>query len=81
MKRRAEESLAPFEAGKHGPWDLPAASHLLRRAGFQPSTDEIDRCLALIGVPRLDQVTRENLRMASITPPAREREAVSIPAR
>lgn len=45
MKRRAEESLAPFEAGTHGPWDLPAAAHLLRRAGFQPSTDEIERCL------------------------------------
>lgn len=48
---------------------------------FRILTDEIDRCLALIGVPRLDQVTRENLRMPATNPPAREREAVSIPAR
>jgi L-lactate dehydrogenase (cytochrome) len=48
---------------------------------FRILTDEIDRCLALIGVPRLADVTRENLRMPAPGQPTREREAVPVPAR
>jgi len=48
---------------------------------FRILKDEVDRCLALIGVPRLDQVTRENLRLPATNSPVRERETVSIPAR
>jgi isopentenyl diphosphate isomerase/L-lactate dehydrogenase-like FMN-dependent dehydrogenase len=47
---------------------------------FRILTDEIDRCLALIGVPRLADVSRENLRMPATNQPARERQPVSVPA-
>jgi L-lactate dehydrogenase (cytochrome) len=44
---------------------------------FRIFRDEIDRCLALIGVPRLADVTRENLRTyPQLT--ARERQAIPV---
>jgi L-lactate dehydrogenase (cytochrome) len=48
---------------------------------FRILTDEIDRCLALIGVPRLSEVTRENLRLPAVAQPAREAQPVPVPAR
>jgi isopentenyl diphosphate isomerase/L-lactate dehydrogenase-like FMN-dependent dehydrogenase len=47
---------------------------------FRILKDEVDKCLALIGVPRLADVTRENLRMPQ-SQPLRATQAVSIPAR
>ncbi|MFN8636792.1 MAG: alpha-hydroxy acid oxidase [Chloroflexota bacterium] len=47
---------------------------------FRIMHDEIDRCLALIGVPRLDMVSRENLRLHAMVP-NRERQAIPVPAR
>ncbi|MFN8524558.1 MAG: alpha-hydroxy acid oxidase [Chloroflexota bacterium] len=47
---------------------------------FRILGDEVDRCLALIGVPKLSEVTRENLRTYP-TAPARVQQAVPIPAR
>ncbi|HRJ51036.1 MAG TPA: DUF1800 family protein, partial [Phycisphaerales bacterium] len=42
MNRRSTgDPLEPYRPGVHGPWDTAAACHLLRRAGFQPSMDEI----------------------------------------
>jgi L-lactate dehydrogenase (cytochrome) len=46
---------------------------------FRILTDEIDRCLALIGVPRLDQVSRENLRLGQAQS-AREAQAIPVSA-
>ena len=46
---------------------------------FRILTDEIDRCLALIGVPKLSDVTRENLRTYP-TMTARERQAIPVAA-
>jgi L-lactate dehydrogenase (cytochrome) len=45
---------------------------------FRILTDEIDRCLALIGIPKLADVSREDLRQAP-TLPLRERQAVPVP--
>ena len=56
-------------AGEHG------VDHV-----FRILTDEIDRCLALIGIPKLSDVTRADLRQVP-TLPLGERQAVSIPAR
>lgn len=38
--------LTPYEPGAANPWDRAAAGHLLRRAGFCPSEEEMQRCLA-----------------------------------
>lgn len=38
--------LAPYCPDADGPWALPQAGHLLRRAGFAPSRTELDRALA-----------------------------------
>jgi L-lactate dehydrogenase (cytochrome) len=46
---------------------------------FRILSDEIDRCLALIGVPKLSDVTRENLRTYP-TMTARERQAIPVAA-
>jgi L-lactate dehydrogenase (cytochrome) len=46
---------------------------------FRILTDEIDRCLALIGVPRLSEVSRENLRQYP-TLTVRERQAIPVSA-
>ena len=46
---------------------------------FRILTDEIDRCLALIGVPRLADVSRENLRMPQAQP-VRERQPIPVSA-
>jgi isopentenyl diphosphate isomerase/L-lactate dehydrogenase-like FMN-dependent dehydrogenase len=44
---------------------------------FRILTDEIDRCLALIGVPKLSDVTRENLRSyPQLT--TREKQAIPV---
>jgi len=50
---------------------------------FRILTDEIDRCLALIGIPKLSDVSRSDLRLAPTLPlrAGPEREAVPIPAR
>jgi len=40
---------APFEPGPDGDWDLAAASHLYRRAGFGATWDELG--LAIAGTP------------------------------
>jgi isopentenyl diphosphate isomerase/L-lactate dehydrogenase-like FMN-dependent dehydrogenase len=47
---------------------------------FRILTDEIDRCLALIGVPRLADVSRENLRLPQAQP-VRERQPIPVSAR
>ena len=48
---------------------------------FRILSDEIDRCLALIGVPRLADVTRENLRTyPQLTARARQAIPVAIPS-
>jgi isopentenyl diphosphate isomerase/L-lactate dehydrogenase-like FMN-dependent dehydrogenase len=47
---------------------------------FRILKDEVDKCLALIGVPKLADVTRENLRLPQ-SQPVRATQAVSIPAR
>ena len=47
---------------------------------FRILTDEIDRCLALIGIPKLSDVTRADLRTAP-TSPLGERKAVPVVAR
>lgn len=38
-------SLRPFEPSRTRPWDRAAAQHLLRRAGFVPSEDEVRQAL------------------------------------
>lgn len=38
--------LAPFSPTEANPWDRSAAAHLLRRAGFAPSEEEVRRALA-----------------------------------
>lgn len=43
--RPAADPLEPFRPDVHGPWDTPAACHLLRRAGFAPSIGEIRTAL------------------------------------
>ena len=48
---------------------------------FRILTDEIDRCLALIGIPKLSDVTRADLRPAPTLPLGEQREAVPVPAR
>jgi uncharacterized protein (DUF1800 family) len=61
--------LTPFEPGTDGPWDLAAASHLLRRAGFLPSRSEINRALAdglASTVERLVRGTEEASRAAEL---------------
>ena len=47
---------------------------------FRILSDEIDRCLALIGIPKLSDVTRADLRMAGAQT-IRERQAASVIAR
>jgi uncharacterized protein (DUF1800 family) len=37
--------LAPYRPGTDGPWDAAAAAHLLRRAGFGATPDEIERAV------------------------------------
>ena len=46
---------------------------------FRILKDEVDKCLALIGVPKLSDVTRENLRTYP-TMTARERQAIPVAA-
>jgi uncharacterized protein (DUF1800 family) len=41
------DALAPFEAGERSPWNRRRAGHLLRRAGFGGSIDEIDALVEL----------------------------------
>lgn len=38
--------LAPFEPSAVNPWDRGSASHLLRRAGFAPSEEEVQRAIS-----------------------------------
>jgi uncharacterized protein (DUF1800 family) len=38
----AEELWQPFEPGVDGPWDLPAAAHLFRRAGFGADRKQLE---------------------------------------
>jgi uncharacterized protein (DUF1800 family) len=38
-------SLKPFEPSRTRPWDRTAAQHLLRRAGFAPSAEEVRQAL------------------------------------
>jgi len=47
---------------------------------FRILTDEIDRCLALIGIPKLSDVTRADLRAAPTLPLGEQRQAVSVVA-
>ena len=47
---------------------------------FRILTDEIDRCLALIGIPKLSDVTRADLRAAPTLPLGEQREAVPVVA-
>jgi isopentenyl diphosphate isomerase/L-lactate dehydrogenase-like FMN-dependent dehydrogenase len=47
---------------------------------FRILTDEIDRCLALIGIPKLSEVTRSDLRQAPALP-LRERQPIPVSAR
>jgi len=44
--RAAEEALAPFRPDTDGPWDAPAASHLLRRSCFGGTRRQRDEVLA-----------------------------------
>jgi uncharacterized protein (DUF1800 family) len=44
------DDLRPFEPDSATPWDRAAAAHLLRRMGFTPNMEEVDRAL-LDGVP------------------------------
>ena len=44
MSARAD-SLRPFVASNRSPWDHAAATHLLRRTGFSPTRDELDRAV------------------------------------
>jgi L-lactate dehydrogenase (cytochrome) len=48
---------------------------------FRILTDEIDRCLALIGIPKLSDVTRADLRMVSAQPLREQKQAVPVAAR
>jgi L-lactate dehydrogenase (cytochrome) len=47
---------------------------------FRILTDEIDRCLALIGIPKLSEVTRSDLRQAPALP-LRERQPIPVAVR
>jgi len=61
-------------------WGLGADGEAGADAMFRILTDEVDRCLALIGVPRLADVTRENLRTYPVLSP-RERQAIPVAVR
>ena len=61
-------------------WGLGASGEAGADAMFRILTDEVDRCLALIGVPRLAEVTRENLRTYPVLS-ARERQAIAVAVR
>lgn len=52
------DSLAPFVPGVDGPWDTGAASHLLRRGGFQPSAEEIKVALDAGPAATADRLVR-----------------------
>ena len=61
-------------------WGLGAAGEAGVDAAFRILHDEVDRCLALIGVPNLSDVTREDLRTyPQLTP--RQREAMPVAVR
>ena len=57
-------------AGEHG------VDHV-----FRILTDEIDRCLALIGIPKLSEVTRADLRTARRCRSASARPSPCLPGR
>ncbi len=61
-------------------WALGAAGEAGVDTMFRILHDEVDRCLALIGVPNLSDVTREDLRTyPQLTP--RQREALPVAVR
>ncbi len=61
-------------------WGLGAAGEPGVDHVFRIFKDEIDRCLALIGVPRLADLSRENLRSYGAQP-VRQPQPVPVPAR
>ncbi|MCC7371166.1 MAG: alpha-hydroxy-acid oxidizing protein [Chloroflexi bacterium] len=61
-------------------WALGAAGEEGADTMFRIFRDEVDRCLALIGVPKLSEVTREDLRAyPQLT--AREKQAIPVAVR
>ena len=61
-------------------WALGAAGEYGADTMFRIFRDEVDRCLALIGVPRLSEVTREDLRAYPQLSP-RQLEAIPVAVR
>ena len=49
---------APYEPSSRRPWDLAGAAHLLRRAGFGPKWDELQRALAAGPQRAVDAIVR-----------------------
>lgn len=51
-----EAAWEPFEPGRDGAWDLSAAAHLFRRAGFGADRDQLEAAVSVSPTEAVDQL-------------------------